>query len=95
MGVKDTSPAPIYKWLTAAALSHEPTPTQALRLFTAQPDKAISTQQIVKHVSKDSVHAEFLIIHLLQRRREVEIPFSMVKFVLLARKRSSRRGLAP
>ncbi len=32
-----------------------------------------------------------VIIHLFQRRREVELPFSMVKFVLLARKRSSRR----
>ncbi len=32
-----------------------------------------------------------VIIHLLQRRREVEISFSMVKFILLARKRSSRR----
>ena len=32
-----------------------------------------------------------VIIHLFQRCREVELPFSMVRFVLLARKRSSRR----
>jgi hypothetical protein len=32
-----------------------------------------------------------IVIHLLQRRREVILPFSMVRFVLLARKRSSRR----
>ncbi len=32
-----------------------------------------------------------ILIHLLQRRREVVLPFSMVRFVLLARRRSSRR----
>ncbi len=32
-----------------------------------------------------------IVIHLLQRRREVVLPFSMVRFVLLARRRSSRR----
>ncbi len=32
-----------------------------------------------------------VIIHLLQRRREVILPFPMVRFVLRARKRSSRR----
>lgn len=32
-----------------------------------------------------------VIIHLLQRRREVVLPFSMVRFILLAKKRSSRR----
>jgi hypothetical protein len=32
-----------------------------------------------------------IVIHLLQRRREVILPFSMVRFVLLARKRSARR----
>lgn len=32
-----------------------------------------------------------ILIHLLQRRKEVTLPFSTVKFILLARKRSSRR----
>jgi hypothetical protein len=32
-----------------------------------------------------------VIIHLLQRRREVVLPYSMVRFILLAKKRSSRR----
>ena len=32
-----------------------------------------------------------VLIHLLQRRREVVLPFSMVRFIILARKRSSRR----
>lgn len=32
-----------------------------------------------------------VLIHLLQRRREVVLPFSMVRFIILARKRSARR----
>lgn len=32
-----------------------------------------------------------VLIHLLQRRREVVLPFAMVRFIVLARKRSARR----
>lgn len=32
-----------------------------------------------------------ILLHLLQRRREVILPFPMVRFILLARKKSSRR----